>query len=64
MAAPTGATPFIHYAQGANNRPGQWTIAGQLNTYKNGGTAGGRPELMRPTDLRVSFMQTVPVDVP
>ncbi|QQR44388.1 hypothetical protein JKA73_36405 [Myxococcus xanthus] len=61
---PTGATPFIHYSQGANNRPGQWTIAGQLNTFKNGGTEGGRPELMRPTDLQVPLMQTIPVDVP
>ena len=59
---PTGATPFIHYTPGAGSRPGQWTIAGQLNTFKNGGTPGGRPELMRPTDLKVPFMQTIPVE--
>lgn len=58
---PTGATPFIHYSQPAGNHPGQWTIAGQLNTFKNGGTPGGRPELMRPTDLKVPFVQTIPV---
>lgn len=61
---PAGATPFIQYSQGAGSQPGQWNIVGQLNTYKNGGTPGGRPELMRPTDLQVPFMQTVPVDVP
>jgi hypothetical protein len=59
---PTGATPFIHYTQPSGNRPGQWTIAGQLNTFKNGGTPGGRPELMRPTDLKVPFVQTIPVE--
>ncbi|MFY1829482.1 hypothetical protein ACN47A_26450 [Myxococcus fulvus] len=61
---PTGSTPFIHYTQGAGGQPGQWMISGQLNTYKNGGTPGGRPELMLPTDIPGGALQSVPVTLP
>ncbi|WP_255510408.1 hypothetical protein [Myxococcus sp. AB025B] len=39
-------------------------ISRQLNTYKNGGTPGGRPELMLPTDIPGGALQSIPVTLP
>ncbi|QRK09182.1 hypothetical protein JQX13_03205 [Archangium violaceum] len=56
---PTGATAFAHY-----DRPTQqWQLVGQLNEYKSGAGAGGRPELQRPQDLAGGGQWMRPIDL-
>ncbi|WNG39801.1 hypothetical protein F0U61_43575 [Archangium violaceum] len=56
---PTGATAFAHYDRVAQ----QWQLVSQMNEYKSGAGAGGRPELQRPQDFPGGGQWMRPIDL-